>query len=112
MINRMTQDPGAFGHGVTGSSTPYLQPRTAVTTMLVEHITDFLEAFKHTTHIDIIDKVQTLADLDFTPTLIANETISSARLSEVLGLREGGILAVQKFAKEWVARRHEKSRMD
>lgn len=112
MINRMNQDSQAFGHGLMGSSTPHLPLWTAVTTALVKHVTDFLEAFKHATHIDIIDKVQTLADLDFTPTLVANETISSAHLSEVLTLREGGILAVQKFAKEWVACRHEKSRMD
>jgi hypothetical protein len=112
MVNQMMQDPATFGNSFMGTSTLQLPPQTAVTTALVEHITNFIEAFKHATHIDIIDKVQTLADLDFTPTLIGNETISSTHLGEVLGLREGGILAVQKFAKEWVACRHEKSRMD
>jgi hypothetical protein len=115
MINRMTQDPANFGNGLmAGASTsvPAILPQPSQSTATVIDITDFLEAFKHSTQFDVVNRAATLTDLDFTPSLIANETISSGRLSEVLGLREGGVLAIQKFAKEWVGRRNEKTRVD
>jgi hypothetical protein len=107
MINRMAQAPANFGNGAHGETTAIPSQRNPSTTSVAD-ITDFLEAFKFATQFDVVIRAATLADLDFTPSLIANETISSTRLGEVLGLREGGILAIQKFAKEWVGRIREK----
>jgi hypothetical protein len=107
MINRMTQDTANFGNHGTTTAIP---PNPSATS--VADITDFLEAFKYATQFDIVNRAAALADLDSTPPLIANETISSTRLGEVLGLREGGVLAVRKFAKEWVGRQCEKMQVN
>jgi hypothetical protein len=109
MINRMTQSPANLINGFVHGETAAILPQQNPSTTSVSDITDFLEAFKFTTQFNIVNRAATLADLDFAPSLIANETISSACLSEVLGLREGGVLAVQKFAKEWVGPIHEKA---
>lgn len=104
MINRMTQGPANFSNGLSHAETVTVpQPRNPSITSVTD-IMDFLEAFKFATQFDVVIRASALADLDFTPSLIANETISSTRLGEVLGLREGGVLAIQKFAKEWVGR--------
>jgi hypothetical protein len=108
MITRMTQGPSNFGNGLAHGETTAISPQRNPSITSVPDITDFLEAFKFATQFDVVARAATLADLDFTPSLIANETISSTRLGEVLGLREGGILAIQKFAKEWVGRIREK----
>ncbi|KAH9961625.1 hypothetical protein BGW80DRAFT_1463752 [Lactifluus volemus] len=110
MINRMTQDSANLGNGFVHGVNPAvlaISPQPNPSTATVAEITDFLDAFKCATQFDVMNRASTLADLDFTPSLIANGMISSTHLGEVLGLQEGGVLAIQKFAREWVARRDE-----
>lgn len=110
MINHMTQGPPIFSNGPIHGEATAVPPQRNPSTTSVADITEFLEAFKFATQFDVMIRAATLADLDFTPSLIANETISSTCLGEVLGLREGGVLAIQKFAKEWVGRIREKEK--
>jgi hypothetical protein len=112
MINHMMQDPANFGnspvHWVT-TTVPAILPQLSQSMATVADIMDFLEAFKYATQFDIMNRAATLTDLDLTPSLIENETISSACLGEILGLHEGGVLAVQKFVKECVGCHNEKT---
>jgi hypothetical protein len=86
MINHMTQGPDNFEnslvHGVT-TPVPAILPQPSQSTAAVADITDFLEAFKYATQFNIVNRAAAFADLNFTHSLIANETISSAHLDEV-----------------------------
>lgn len=109
MVSRLSQEQPnqAMAPGPASSHPQKSFSLPPVSMVVLEELTAMLEAFRAETTIDIVNRAQHLAELDFTVDLIE---LSVDKLVEVIGLREGGIFRLQKFAKGWVERRNEKSR--
>ncbi|KAG1719080.1 hypothetical protein EDB19DRAFT_1975132 [Suillus lakei] len=110
MVSRLSQEqPNQAMAPCPASSRPQKSFSLPPVSMVVlKELTAMLEAFRAETTIDIVNRAQHLAELDFTVDLLTE--LSVDKLVEVIGLCEGDIFRLQKFAKGWVERRNEKSR--
>jgi hypothetical protein len=116
MITRLTQDQSVPSTNavlpppIVAPSAPAPPAQSRVSEESVITIITFLQAFTLETNVNLVDHARTLTELDFIPDIIPD--ISGTCLSEVLGLREGGILRFQRLAHNWEEHRKEKMRTD
>ncbi|KAF8837033.1 hypothetical protein BDN67DRAFT_983523 [Paxillus ammoniavirescens] len=75
--------------------------------LVLNDLITMLEVFCAEMSIDIVDRAQDLAHLDFTSNIIAK-----LPLDRLAALREGSAFHLQEFAHAWVARKNEKSRIE
>ncbi|KAG0692861.1 hypothetical protein DFH29DRAFT_881979 [Suillus ampliporus] len=110
MVSRLSQEQPnqAMAPGPASSCPQKSFSLPPVSMVVLKELTAMLEAFRAETTIDIVNRAQHLAELDFTVDLLTK--LSVDKLVEVIGLCKGGIFRLQKFAKGWVERRNEKSR--